>query len=215
MEAPETPRRRKKSLLWIIPLLVVAALSVDSALTMYRDSQAKAATVAQGSPGMNCGGGDCKDGGGDMKGMMGGDKAAKGADTKADAGKCPMMSGKQGMGQKASGDAGKCPMMSGKQGAAKTAPTGKGSCPMMGGAKTEAAKCPDGASCGKKAGEACDHGGNGSCPKHTTSATTKPAAAAKHTETASGATYICTMCPDVKSDKPGKCPKCGMALVKK
>ncbi len=28
-------------------------------------------------------------------------------------------------------------------------------------------------------------------------------------------TYTCTMHPEVKSDKPGKCPKCGMELVKK
>lgn len=27
--------------------------------------------------------------------------------------------------------------------------------------------------------------------------------------------YTCTMHPDVKLDKPGKCPKCGMDLVKK
>ncbi len=26
--------------------------------------------------------------------------------------------------------------------------------------------------------------------------------------------YSCTMHPEVKSDKPGKCPKCGMELVK-
>ncbi len=26
--------------------------------------------------------------------------------------------------------------------------------------------------------------------------------------------YLCPMCKDVKSDKPGKCPKCGMDLVK-
>ena len=25
--------------------------------------------------------------------------------------------------------------------------------------------------------------------------------------------YICTMHPDVKADKPGVCPKCGMDLV--
>ena len=27
--------------------------------------------------------------------------------------------------------------------------------------------------------------------------------------------YTCTMHPDVVSDKPGKCPKCGMDLVQK
>lgn len=27
--------------------------------------------------------------------------------------------------------------------------------------------------------------------------------------------YTCTMHPEVISDKPGKCPKCGMDLVKK
>jgi hypothetical protein len=27
--------------------------------------------------------------------------------------------------------------------------------------------------------------------------------------------YTCTMHPDVLSDKPGKCPKCGMDLVEK
>jgi Cu(I)/Ag(I) efflux system membrane fusion protein len=28
------------------------------------------------------------------------------------------------------------------------------------------------------------------------------------------ATYTCTMHPEIKRDKPGKCPKCGMELVK-
>jgi hypothetical protein len=28
-------------------------------------------------------------------------------------------------------------------------------------------------------------------------------------------TYTCPMHPEVKSDKPGSCPKCGMALEKK
>jgi hypothetical protein len=28
-------------------------------------------------------------------------------------------------------------------------------------------------------------------------------------------TYTCTMHPEVISDKPGKCPKCGMDLVEK
>lgn len=33
-------------------------------------------------------------------------------------------------------------------------------------------------------------------------------------ENASAGTYTCTMHPEVISDKPGKCPKCGMELVK-
>ena len=33
-------------------------------------------------------------------------------------------------------------------------------------------------------------------------------------ENMSAGTYTCTMHPEVKSDKPGKCPKCGMELVK-
>lgn len=28
-------------------------------------------------------------------------------------------------------------------------------------------------------------------------------------------TYTCPMHPEVKSDKPGKCPKCGMELAPK
>jgi len=28
-------------------------------------------------------------------------------------------------------------------------------------------------------------------------------------------TYTCGMHPEIKSDKPGKCPKCGMTLVEK
>jgi hypothetical protein len=33
-------------------------------------------------------------------------------------------------------------------------------------------------------------------------------------ENMSSETYTCSMHPEVKSDKPGKCPKCGMDLVK-
>ena len=28
-------------------------------------------------------------------------------------------------------------------------------------------------------------------------------------------TYTCTMHPEIHSDKPGNCPKCGMKLIKK
>ena len=34
-------------------------------------------------------------------------------------------------------------------------------------------------------------------------------------ENMGAATYTCTMHPEVNSGKPGKCPKCGMELVKK
>ncbi len=34
-------------------------------------------------------------------------------------------------------------------------------------------------------------------------------------KSAAAAVYTCPMHPEVKGDKPGKCPKCGMALVKK
>ena len=36
----------------------------------------------------------------------------------------------------------------------------------------------------------------------------------KDTSLATG-TYTCPMHPEVQQDKPGKCPKCGMALVQK
>ena len=34
-------------------------------------------------------------------------------------------------------------------------------------------------------------------------------------EPAAATTYVCPMHPDVTSTKPGKCPKCGMTLVRK
>ena len=34
-------------------------------------------------------------------------------------------------------------------------------------------------------------------------------------ENMSSGTYTCSMHPEVKSDKPGKCPKCGMDLIEK
>jgi flagellar basal body-associated protein FliL len=43
---------------------------------------------------------------------------------------------------------------------------------------------------------------------------TKPAAKAETANTAvQGVVYTCPMHPEVISDKPGKCPKCGMMLV--
>ncbi len=38
---------------------------------------------------------------------------------------------------------------------------------------------------------------------------------AKKTTPAMQVKYTCAMHPDVVMDKPGKCPKCGMTLVKK
>lgn len=43
-----------------------------------------------------------------------------------------------------------------------------------------------------------------------TNATTQPADASKKMEATK---YTCTMHPEVISDKPGKCPKCGMDLT--
>lgn len=37
---------------------------------------------------------------------------------------------------------------------------------------------------------------------------------AKTEQSAKDETYTCTMHNEVMSDKPGKCPKCGMTLVK-
>ena len=43
----------------------------------------------------------------------------------------------------------------------------------------------------------------------------KPTKAAERDGKAAATTYTCTMHPEVVSDKPGKCPKCGMKLVPK
>ena len=37
----------------------------------------------------------------------------------------------------------------------------------------------------------------------------------QHDTTKQATVYTCTMHPEVVSDKPGKCPKCGMTLVAK
>ena len=39
--------------------------------------------------------------------------------------------------------------------------------------------------------------------------------ATKNQNTAATKTYTCSMHPEVISDKPGKCPKCGMVLIEK
>ena len=39
--------------------------------------------------------------------------------------------------------------------------------------------------------------------------------AQSHTDTTNLPVYTCTMHPEVTANKPGKCPKCGMDLVKK
>ena len=48
-------------------------------------------------------------------------------------------------------------------------------------------------------------------PNHPVADTTKT----KKVKPAAKVQYTCTMHPEVLSDKPGKCPKCGMTLVKK
>ena len=56
-----------------------------------------------------------------------------------------------------------------------------------------------------------------------TSTTASPAAATDSTATPGGnpgpgiatETYTCTMHPEIITNEPGKCPKCGMDLVKK
>jgi hypothetical protein len=54
----------------------------------------------------------------------------------------------------------------------------------------------------------CSGGGCASCPQNAMAA-----AATQPSTRPAGATYVCPMgC--AKSDKPGKCPKCGMDLVK-
>lgn len=56
-----------------------------------------------------------------------------------------------------------------------------------------------------------DHSGHGESAAATTSHETRPSAAKPGEATL----YTCSMHPEVESDKPGKCPKCGMTLVKK
>ncbi len=43
----------------------------------------------------------------------------------------------------------------------------------------------------------------------------KKSSATENSTTTAKVTYTCPMDPEVTSDKPGKCPKCGMDLVEK
>ena len=43
---------------------------------------------------------------------------------------------------------------------------------------------------------------------------TAPPTSTVDSKTSEKAIYTCTMHPEVRSDKPGDCPKCGMKLVK-
>lgn len=47
------------------------------------------------------------------------------------------------------------------------------------------------------------------------SAKTGPGEKLELKESFDSTVYVCSMCPEVQSDKPGKCPKCGMNLEKK
>jgi hypothetical protein len=45
--------------------------------------------------------------------------------------------------------------------------------------------------------------------------TSKPKIPAGKSDSAASYIYTCPMHPEIITDKPGKCPKCGMTLVKK
>jgi Cu+-exporting ATPase len=119
------------------------------------------------------------------------------------------------------GDASACPMMAGKGKAAAACAMGgeKGKC-------SEHPNCPDAGKCATSAAKpaACTMGAGkdkataakpAACPMSAPKATKSAVKAPAKDVAAAKATYICTMCPDVKSDKPGSCPKCGMTLQKK
>jgi len=57
---------------------------------------------------------------------------------------------------------------------------------------------------------ACSNNTTGKAPLPDSSAMTKDSSMKQ-----TSAVYTCKMHPEVTSDKPGKCPKCGMDLVKK
>ena len=45
--------------------------------------------------------------------------------------------------------------------------------------------------------------------------TSKPKTSGSKSDSTAKYIYTCTMHPEVMTDKPGKCPKCGMTLMKK
>jgi transcription initiation factor IIE alpha subunit len=45
--------------------------------------------------------------------------------------------------------------------------------------------------------------------------TSKPKTTSSKSDTTAQYVYTCPMHPEIITDKPGKCPKCGMTLVKK
>lgn len=116
-------------------------------------------------------------------------------------GGCGMMSG----GKEAQAGGG-CPMMSGGKDAGK--PSGKPA------AATTAPKADAKAKAAAKP-KAVTHESAAHKPAQPKAAKAKAAAEKPAPKSASADVYICPMCPDVKSDKPGQCPKCHMDLVKK
>ncbi len=61
----------------------------------------------------------------------------------------------------------------------------------------------------------CCGGSSKSCSKHENSSTKSIENKNVNTLKDSIKTYTCSMHPEVISDKPGKCPKCGMELILK
>ena len=53
------------------------------------------------------------------------------------------------------------------------------------------------------------------CSSFSFAQTSKPKMPVSKSDTTAKYVYTCTMHPEVITDKPGKCPKCGMTLVKK
>ena len=59
-----------------------------------------------------------------------------------------------------------------------------------------------------------NHGMNGMGGMQDRASNAPSAAASQPAQPSAAAAYVCPMHPEVTSDKPSKCPKCGMKLVK-